>query len=172
MRGLGEFWGLDGSWQPCQPQRECSLAHSQGRQHYSSHRELHVWRARNDQVVLVFCELVHLLALNLIGGQQYSVGQIFASPIFKWNDAKATTTRWQTMMPEHFITSALQVKYCVLLCGDDIDPHVRQIYLFDDQKFLFNIWSKVVKAASGALAMLTSASNKICNKVFPSYLYL
>ena len=71
-------------------------------------------------------------------------------------------------MPEHLITSALQVKYCVLLCGDDIDPHVRQI-LFDDQKFLFNIRSKVVKAASGALAMLTSASNKICNKVFSSY---
>merc|ERR1712209_335521 len=42
-----------------------------------------------------------------------------------------------------------KVKYCVLLCGDDIDPHV-------------------VKAASGALAMLTWASNKICNKVFES----
>ena len=28
----------------------------------------------------------------------------------------------------------------------------------------------MVKAASGALAMLTSASNKICNKVFSSYL--
>merc|ERR1719394_2286368 len=40
-----------------------------------------------------------------------------------------------------------KVKYCVLLCGDDLDPHV-------------------VKAASGALAMLTSASNKICNKIF------
>ena len=75
------------------------------------------------------------------------------------------------MMPEQIVTSALQVKYCVLLCGDDIDPHVRQkIYLFDDQKFLLNIRSKVVKAASGALAMLTSASNKICNKVFSSYL--
>ena len=73
------------------------------------------------------------------------------------------------MMPEHLITFALQVKYCVLLCGDDIDPHVRQI-LCDDQKFLFDIRSKVVKAASGALAMLTSASNKICNKVFSSYL--
>ena len=72
-------------------------------------------------------------------------------------------------MPEHLITFALQVKYCVLLCGDDIDPHVRQM-LFDDQKFLLNIRSKVVKAASGALAMLTSASNKICNKVFLSYL--
>ena len=72
------------------------------------------------------------------------------------------------MMPEHLITFALQVKYCVLLCGDDIDPHVRQ-FLFDDRKFLFNIRSKVVKAASGALAMLTSASNKICNKVFSSY---
>ena len=72
-------------------------------------------------------------------------------------------------MPEHLITCALQVKYCVLLCGDDIDPHVRQM-LFDDQKFLLNIRSKVVKAASGALAMLTSASNKICNKVFSSYL--
>jgi len=42
-----------------------------------------------------------------------------------------------------------KVKYCVLLCGDDIDPHV-------------------VKAASGALAMLTSASNKVCKKVFDS----
>ena len=73
------------------------------------------------------------------------------------------------MMPEQIITFALQVKYCVLLCGDDIDPHVRQM-LFDDQKFLLNIRSKVVKAASGALAMLTSASNKICNKVFSSYL--
>ena len=72
-------------------------------------------------------------------------------------------------MLEHFITFALQVKYCVLLCGDDIDPHVRQM-LFDDRTFLFNIRPKVVKAASGALAMLTSASNKICNKVFLSYL--
>ena len=72
-------------------------------------------------------------------------------------------------MSEHFITFATQVKYCVLLCGDDIDPHVRQM-LFDDQKFLLNIRSKVVKAASGALAMLTSASNKICNKVFSNYL--
>jgi len=42
-----------------------------------------------------------------------------------------------------------KVKYCVLLCGDDIDP-------------------LVVKAASGALAMLTASSNKICNKVFES----
>lgn len=42
-----------------------------------------------------------------------------------------------------------KVKYCVLLCGDDLDP-------------------QVVKAASGALAMLTAASNKICNKVFES----
>jgi len=42
-----------------------------------------------------------------------------------------------------------KVKYCVLLCGDDIDP-------------------QVVKAASGALAMLTASSNKICNKVFES----
>ena len=72
------------------------------------------------------------------------------------------------MMPEHLITFALQVKYCVLLCGDDIDPHVRQIFLLS--KILLNIRSKVVKAASGALAMLTSASNKICNKVFSSYL--
>lgn len=40
-----------------------------------------------------------------------------------------------------------KVKYCVLLCGDDLDQNV-------------------VKAASGALAMLTSASNKICKKVF------
>jgi len=42
-----------------------------------------------------------------------------------------------------------KVKYCVLLCGDDLDQNV-------------------VKAASGALAMLTSASNKICKKVFDS----
>jgi hypothetical protein len=41
------------------------------------------------------------------------------------------------------------VKYCVLLCGDDVDP-------------------EVVKAASGALAMLTGASNKICKKIFES----
>ena len=40
-----------------------------------------------------------------------------------------------------------KVKYCVLLCGDDLD-------------------AAVVKAAAGALAMLTSASNKICKKVF------
>ena len=40
-----------------------------------------------------------------------------------------------------------QVKYCVLLCGDDDDP-------------------EIVKAASGALAMLTSQSAKICKKVF------
>jgi len=42
-----------------------------------------------------------------------------------------------------------KVKYCVLLCGDDVDQNV-------------------VKAASGALAMLTSASNKVCKKVFDS----
>ena len=41
-----------------------------------------------------------------------------------------------------------KVKYCVLLCGDDVDHNV--------------------KAASGALAMLTSASNKVCKKVFES----
>ena len=51
------------------------------------------------------------------------------------------------MMPEHLITSALQVKYCVLLCGDDIDPHVRQI-LFDDQKFLFQY---PIKGGEGGL---------------------
>ena len=39
------------------------------------------------------------------------------------------------------------VKYSVLLCGDDDDP-------------------AIVQAASGALAMLTSQSKKICNKVF------
>lgn len=42
-----------------------------------------------------------------------------------------------------------KVKYCVLLCGDYVDP-------------------AVVKAAAGALAMLTSASNKCCKKVFKS----
>jgi len=42
-----------------------------------------------------------------------------------------------------------KVKYCVLLCGDDVDP-------------------LVIKAASGALAMLTSASNKVCKKIFDS----
>jgi len=40
-----------------------------------------------------------------------------------------------------------KVKYCVLLCGDDLDKDV-------------------VKAAAGALAMLTSRSNIICKKVF------
>ena len=39
-----------------------------------------------------------------------------------------------------------KVKYAVLLCGDDEDP-------------------EVVKAAAGALAMLTSRSEKICSKV-------
>ena len=38
-----------------------------------------------------------------------------------------------------------KVNHCVLLCGDN-----------------------VVNAASGALAMLTSASNKVCKKVFES----
>eukprot|EP00088_Acartia_fossae_P020179 TRINITY_DN21830_c0_g1_i4.p1 TRINITY_DN21830_c0_g1~~TRINITY_DN21830_c0_g1_i4.p1 ORF type:complete len:868 (-),score=244.57 TRINITY_DN21830_c0_g1_i4:118-2613(-) len=42
-----------------------------------------------------------------------------------------------------------KVKYCVLMCGDDSDP-------------------EIVKAASGALAMLTEASTKICEKVFES----
>jgi len=42
-----------------------------------------------------------------------------------------------------------KVKYCVLMCGDDSDV-------------------EVVKAASGALAMLTEASSKICEKVFNS----
>lgn len=42
-----------------------------------------------------------------------------------------------------------KVKYLVLLCGDGDDP-------------------EVVKAAAGALAMLTSLSNKICGKVFES----
>ena len=41
----------------------------------------------------------------------------------------------------------LQVKYVVLLCGDDDD-------------------SEIVKAAAGALAMLTSRSKKICAKVY------
>ncbi len=41
----------------------------------------------------------------------------------------------------------MQVKYVVLLCGDDED-------------------AEVVKAAAGALAMLTSRSDKICEKVF------
>ncbi len=39
-----------------------------------------------------------------------------------------------------------KVKYAVLLCGDDED-------------------AEVVKAAAGALAMLTSRSDKICSKV-------
>eukprot|EP00096_Caligus_rogercresseyi_P016764 TRINITY_DN965_c0_g1_i1.p1 TRINITY_DN965_c0_g1~~TRINITY_DN965_c0_g1_i1.p1 ORF type:complete len:973 (+),score=328.63 TRINITY_DN965_c0_g1_i1:292-3210(+) len=42
-----------------------------------------------------------------------------------------------------------KVKYSVLLCGDDDDI-------------------EIVKAASGALAMLTSQSNVICHKVFDS----
>ena len=41
------------------------------------------------------------------------------------------------------------MKYCVLLCGDDVDQ-------------------EVVKAGAGALAMLTAASNKCCTKVFDS----
>ena len=40
-----------------------------------------------------------------------------------------------------------KIKYCVLLCGDDLDINV-------------------VKAAAGGLAMLTSNSEKICRKVF------
>ena len=40
-----------------------------------------------------------------------------------------------------------KIKYCVLLCGDDLDINV-------------------VKAAAGGLAMLTSNSDKICKKVF------
>ena len=40
-----------------------------------------------------------------------------------------------------------KIKYCVLLCGDDLDQNV-------------------VKAAAGGLAMLTSNSEKICRKVF------
>jgi len=42
-----------------------------------------------------------------------------------------------------------KVKYCVLMCGDDSDL-------------------EVVRAASGALAMLTERSEKICEKVFES----
>merc|ERR1712211_53996 len=42
-----------------------------------------------------------------------------------------------------------KVKYLVLLCGDPDDP-------------------EVVKAASGALAMLSSQSSKVCEKVFES----
>ncbi len=42
-----------------------------------------------------------------------------------------------------------KVKYVVLLCGDDED-------------------AEVVKAAAGALAMLTSQSDKVCAKVFES----
>ncbi len=41
------------------------------------------------------------------------------------------------------------MKYCVLLCGDDEDI-------------------EVVRAASGALAMLTAQSEKICRKIFES----
>ena len=46
-----------------------------------------------------------------------------------------------------FFFSIFQVKYLVLLCGDDED-------------------SEIVKAAAGSLAMLTSQSTKICKKVF------
>ena len=49
--------------------------------------------------------------------------------------------------PFSLLLPARQVKYCVLLCGDDEDMDV-------------------VKAAAGALAMLTSQSNKICKKIF------
>ena len=42
-----------------------------------------------------------------------------------------------------------KIKYCVLLCGDDLDQNV-------------------VKAAAGALAMLSSNSEKVCRKVFES----
>jgi len=42
-----------------------------------------------------------------------------------------------------------KIKYCVLLCGDDSDI-------------------EVVRAAAGALAMLTSQSEKCCRKVFDS----
>lgn len=42
-----------------------------------------------------------------------------------------------------------KVKYMVLLCGEPDDP-------------------EVVKAAAGALAMLTSQSSKVCKKVFDS----
>jgi len=42
-----------------------------------------------------------------------------------------------------------KVKYCVLMCGDDNDV-------------------EIIKAAAGALAMLTESSNKICEKVFDS----
>ena len=42
-----------------------------------------------------------------------------------------------------------KVKYAVLLCGDDEDL-------------------EVVRAAAGALAMLTSQSDKICRKVLPA----
>ncbi|XP_040573143.1 protein unc-45 homolog B [Lepeophtheirus salmonis] len=46
-----------------------------------------------------------------------------------------------------------KVKYCVLLCGDDDDI-------------------EIVKAASGALAMLTSQSSILCHKVFDSIQWL
>ena len=39
------------------------------------------------------------------------------------------------------------MKYIVLLCGDDED-------------------TEIVRAAAGALAMLTSQSKKICGKIF------
>ena len=42
-----------------------------------------------------------------------------------------------------------RIKYCVLLCGDAEDQ-------------------EVVKAAGGALAMLTSQSSKVCQKVYDS----
>lgn len=42
-----------------------------------------------------------------------------------------------------------KVKYCVLMCGDDSDV-------------------EIVKAAAGALAMLTEESKKVCEKVFES----
>ena len=46
-----------------------------------------------------------------------------------------------------------KVKYTVLLCGDDDDP-------------------EIVKAASGALAMLTSGNTNICKKVFEVSLFV
>jgi len=56
-------------------------------------------------------------------------------------------TFWRYQGLEFDVRFGSQVKYVVLLCGDDEDQ-------------------EIVKAAAGALAMLTSRSKKICGKVF------
>ena len=134
MRGPGELWGFDGPWQPGEPQRERARPHHQGWQHHPDDWELYVWGAWNDQVVRFLWSSFSLLNLypNIKFYQKASSSAVLDKSLCFWASSEALWRRqWQgdannlsSCMLGKYLMRLLQVKYCVLLCGDDIDPLV------------------------------------------------